>query len=247
MDYSSDSNATESKVTPQIEVLNNPSEKNSLEVKLPSDATGTVTLTINNTEYSFDIANGVANVIVPNLTDGNYPCTIAYSGDEKYSSVSINESLKINNTSNNPMDNTTGTNTTNTTEGNASDTNTTEPTPEKLSTKLISSNVVTVYNGSKYLVIALKDQNGKAISGVKVTVRFSNGKVLTATTDRSGLAKVSTNGLVPVKVYSATITFAGDANYLKSTSKVTVKVIKATPKLTAVAKAYKLRAAKSTM
>lgn len=49
---------------------------------------------------------------------------------------------------------------------------------------------------------------------------------------------------MPVKVYSATITFAGDANYLKSTSKVTVKVIKATPKLTAVAKAYKLRAAK---
>ena len=97
--------------------------------------------------------------------------------------------------------------------------------------------VINVYNGGKYLVAILKDINDKVISGVKLTVLL-NGKSLTQTTDANGKIKVSTDGLAPNK-YSATITFAGNTKYIKSSKSVSVTVKKATPKLTAKAKTFK--------
>ena len=46
--------------------------------------------------------------------------------------------------------------------------------------------------------------------------------------------------MVP-KTYTATITFAGNSNYAKSTKSVKVTVKKATPKLTAKAKTFKVK------
>ena len=103
-------------------------------------------------------------------------------------------------------------------------------------TTLICSAVTTVYNGGKYLVATLKDINGKPVVGVLVSINLNGVKYLT--TDKNGQVKLSTNGLAP-KTYTATITFAGNANYAKSTKSVKVTVKKATPKLTAGAKTFK--------
>lgn len=105
-------------------------------------------------------------------------------------------------------------------------------------TTVTASGVTTVYNGGKYIVVTLKDVNGKAISGVKVSVVL-NGKTYAPTTNSKGQVKVSTNGLAPVKTYTAKITFNGNSKYDKATKSVKVSVKKATPKLTAKAKTFK--------
>ena len=109
---------------------------------------------------------------------------------------------------------------------------------DKLSTSIISSAVTTVYNGGKYLVIMLEDVDGHVIDDVNLTVVL-NGNTYTRTTDANGQVKVSTDGLAPVKTYSATITFDGNNNYEKSDATVNVTVKKATPKLTAKTKTFK--------
>ena len=172
-------------------------------VKLPTDASGTITLDIAGKKYNFPVVNGVANIKLPDLANGNYGYVLTYSGDAKYTSFTKTGSMTINNI---------------------------------VPTTLICSAVTTVYNGGKYLVATLKDINGKPIVGVLVSINLNGVKYLT--TDKNGQVKLSTNGLAP-KAYTATITFAGNANYAKSTKSVKVTVKKATPKLTAGAKTFK--------
>ncbi len=107
------------------------------------------------------------------------------------------------------------------------------------STTITASAVSTVYNGGKYIVATLKDNQGNPLSGVKVTAVFSNGKTVSANTDKSGQAKLTTNGLAPKTSYTATIAFAGNTDYAKSNATVKVTVKKATPKLSASAKNFK--------
>ena len=104
---------------------------------------------------------------------------------------------------------------------------------------MIASAITTVYNGGKYISVTLRDEYGHALKSVNLNVKFSNGKKVTLTTDKYGKVKVSTDGLAP-KVYTASITFAGNTNYAKSTKSVKVTVKKATIKLTAGGKAFKL-------
>ena len=110
-----------------------------------------------------------------------------------------------------------------------------------ISTKITwsASKITTVYNGNKYLVATLIDSNKKPMVGVKVTIKLSNGKTQTSKTNAKGQVKLSANGLAPVKTYTATATFAGNATYKKSTTTAKVVVKKATPKLTAKAKTFK--------
>ena len=106
----------------------------------------------------------------------------------------------------------------------------------KVPSEITASDVSTVYNTDKYLIVNLKDSNGKPINGVKVTVDLNGAK--TYTTDSNGQVKVSTKGLAP-KTYTAKITFNGNTNYAKSTKDVKVTVKKATPKITAKKKTFK--------
>jgi hypothetical protein len=106
------------------------------------------------------------------------------------------------------------------------------------SSKISASDVSAVYNVNKDLIVTLKDGNNNVISGVKVTIKLSNGKTVTPTTDNKGQVKLSISGLAP-KAYSAAITFAGNANYAKSSASAKVTVKKATPKLTVKAKTFK--------
>ena len=71
---------------PQINVpsLDSPSADGTVAVTLPADATGTVTLSVNGIDYPFAVSNGVANVKLPELPNGDYQYTLSYSGDGKY-------------------------------------------------------------------------------------------------------------------------------------------------------------------
>lgn len=64
-------------------------------VSLPSDATGTVTLTINGADYKSDMENGVARIRLPDLDDGVYPYRISYSGDSQYSPFKSNGTFNV--------------------------------------------------------------------------------------------------------------------------------------------------------
>lgn len=108
---------------------------------------------------------------------------------------------------------------------------------ETIKTTIIASEVTTVYNCGKYLVVSLKDQNGNILTGVSFTVEI-NGKNNVIKTNELGQAKLSTNNLAP-KTYTAKITFNGTEKYLNATKSVKVVVKKATPKLTAKAKTFK--------
>ena len=109
-------------------------------------------------------------------------------------------------------------------------------TIKKMSSKITSSSVTTVYNGGKYLYVTLKDADGNPIANAKITVNIKGEK--TIKTDKNGKAKLTTNAYAP-KTYTAKITFNGNTNYAKSTKSVKVTVKKATPKLTAKAKKFK--------
>ena len=55
-----------------------------INVVLPKDATGTVTVEIGGKNYTANVTEGVANVIIPGLGVGDYNITTTYSGDAKY-------------------------------------------------------------------------------------------------------------------------------------------------------------------
>lgn len=104
-------------------------------------------------------------------------------------------------------------------------------TVKKTAVQIAASPVTATYNAAKNLVITLKDANGRIIAGQRVTVKV--GTITKAlTTNGKGQVSVDVSSLVP-NSYTATITFAGDGNYLASTKKVKVVVNKAKTKLTA--------------
>ena len=103
-------------------------------------------------------------------------------------------------------------------------------------TKLISSDVTTIYKNKKYLVVTLKDDNNNVIKGANISINLKGIKQLH--TDENGQAKLPIVSLIP-KDYTAIITFKGNNNYEKSTAKAQITVKKATPKIIAGKKTYK--------
>ena len=106
----------------------------------------------------------------------------------------------------------------------------------KSKTQLTASSVTATYNVAKKLIVTLKDSNG-VLANKKVTVKV--GKISkTLKTNSKGQVSVDISSLAP-KAYTASIKFAGDANYSASSKSIKVTVKKATPKLTAKAKSFK--------
>ena len=153
-------------VIPQLDEI---SSDGSIPVTLPSDATGTVILTVNGVDYNFDVSNGVANVKLPELANGDYPYTITYSGDSKYSSFTNTGSLKVNKTTVNPVEN---------------ETNTTIVD----NSKIIASNKKVTYGTGKYYKIKVYGKDGQFVNGVKVVITV-NGKTFKNLTTKEGVAK----------------------------------------------------------
>jgi predicted outer membrane repeat protein len=110
-------------------------------------------------------------------------------------------------------------------------------TVNRLSTSLSASKVTVTYATTKKIVVILKDAHG-TVAGRKITVKLKN-VIYKATTDANGKAYVAVPKNLAVGNYNAAVAFAGDGNYVKSSTTVKVTVKKATPKLTAKAKTFK--------
>ena len=73
-----------------------------IEVTVPSDATGNVTVTIDGKAYEANVSGGKAVVVVPDLKAGNHTVDVTYNGDDKYSPSSASTVLEV---SKAPIDN----------------------------------------------------------------------------------------------------------------------------------------------
>ncbi len=111
-------------------------------------------------------------------------------------------------------------------------------TVNKVTTTITSKAVTAIYNNNKYLLITLKDAKGNALRGVYVTVTLSSAKKYK--TDKNGQIKINVGKLLP-KNYTAKIGYAGDIYYKASSTTAKVVVKKASPKLTAKAKIFKVK------
>lgn len=105
---------------------------------------------------------------------------------------------------------------------------------------LTSSKVTTTYGTSKNIVITLMDSKGNILVGRQVTVTLNNKKYYTVIPE-DGKAIVSVPSSLVPKTYAATITYDGETNILGKTIQISVVVNKATPKLTASKKTFKLK------
>ena len=113
----------------------------------------------------------------------------------------------------------------------------------KAETAIKATAVTTTYGTSKNIVITLTDANGNVIADKQVTVVL-NGVSKTLTTNAKGQATYAIGTKLAVKKYDATVTFAGDDGYVKSTGTAKVTVNKAKPILTAKKKTFKVKKAK---
>ena len=73
-------------------------ENEVIKVVLPKDATGKVSTTVNGKEYSANVNNGAANIIVSGLNHGNYETEVIYYGDSHYNSVKNKTSFIVDKT-----------------------------------------------------------------------------------------------------------------------------------------------------
>ena len=88
-------------------------------------------------------------------------------------------------------------------------------------TLLETSNLTTVYQDGKYLVVTLKDINGNNISNANVTFRLNN-ETFVRTTNSSGQASLYVD-LLP-KQYNARIIFEGNDKYYNSYADATITI-----------------------
>ena len=109
-----------------------------------------------------------------------------------------------------------------------------------LSSVLSSSKVTTTYGTSKNILVTLKDSAGNFLVGRTVNVILNN-KNYHAVVQGDGKAVIAIPSNLAAKTYTATVTYAGETQILASSIKVNVVVNKATPKLTAAKKTFKVK------
>ena len=91
-------------ITPEITIPSDIEfgDNATIDVKLPDDATGNVTLTVDGeVADTVPVANGTASVKLPALDAGNHTAEIAYSGDDKYKPASKTTTITVNKDSTN--------------------------------------------------------------------------------------------------------------------------------------------------
>ena len=74
----------------------NEGEDATIIVVLPKDATGNVTLVMNNKPYFAKVIDGMAKVVVPSVSAGTHDFIVNYSGDDKYDKSTVNGTIKVN-------------------------------------------------------------------------------------------------------------------------------------------------------
>ena len=109
---------------------------------------------------------------------------------------------------------------------------------KRIDTIMSATGVSKVYGGAESSTITLMDVNGNPISNMDVTVNVG-GKVSVLKTNAKGQAFIAI-GLAP-KTYVARVTFEGFGNYNAASATANIIVKKATPKLTASKKTFKIK------
>ena len=125
----------------------------------------------------------------------------------------------------------------------ASEKNTIFTVKAKVATAITASALTTTYATSKNIIVTLKDSNGNALTGKDVSIVLNGATKIVKTNDK-GQATLAIGTALAPKTYPVTLSFAGDANYVKSTGTVKVTVNKAKPVLTAKKKTFKVKKAK---
>ncbi len=110
----------------------------------------------------------------------------------------------------------------------------------RIASVLTASGVTTTYGTSKKIVMTLKDTRGNILAGSIITVKLNN-KVYPAVISSEGDAEITVPASLGAKTYYAEITYAGEDNIDGITKTVKVVVKKATPKLTAAKKTFKVK------
>ena len=110
----------------------------------------------------------------------------------------------------------------------------------RIASVLTVSGVTTTYGTSKKMVMTLKDTRGNILAGSIITVKLNN-KVYPAFVSSEGDAEITVPASLGAKTYYAEIIYAGEDNIDGITKTVKVVVKKATPKLTAAKKTFKVK------
>ena len=81
------------KVVPDIRVIDQ--GNGTVVVVVPGDATGNVTITVDNKTFEAPVVNGTAIVTLDNVTPGTQDITVFYSGDDNYLNSTVNSTVNI--------------------------------------------------------------------------------------------------------------------------------------------------------
>ena len=136
-------------------------------IKFPSDAKGSVILSTNKANYTFEVKDGKAIVKIPDLANGNFQYSLIYTGDGNYSSKTIvNATFRIDNPTVKPA----------------------EKQENKVS--LVLKKVKVKKSAKKLVIQATLKINGKPVKGKMVKFKF-NGKTYKAKTNKKGVAKIT--------------------------------------------------------
>ena len=73
-----------------------PDNGGEISIKLPENATGSVTVTIDGNEIVVPIVNGTASIPLDDLSLGDHDVSVVYSGDDTYKPASVNADLTVN-------------------------------------------------------------------------------------------------------------------------------------------------------
>ena len=177
-------------------------------IKLPENATGNITVTIDGKITSVvNLTNGSATITIPELSAGKHDVVISYSGDGNYAAFSQNSTVTVKEQA--------------------------KPTPApatvkkaKQATKIVAKNKkFKAKTKVKKYTITLKTKAGKAVKKVQVTIKIGK-KTFKAKTNNKGKATFKIKKLTKKGKYTATIKFKGNANYKAATKKVKITIKK---------------------
>ena len=182
-------------------------------VVLPDDATGSVTITVNGKDYVVDVKYGVANIAISDLAKGNYNVSVKYSGDNKYLP---------------------GENTTQFSVAKVSDYNVTVDIVDIIEGENATVTVVVPDDGTGEVIITIdgKEYKGSVDNGVaKVVIpdlKEGTYKVVTFYTGDNKYDSMIVNGTITVnKNTKTTLTMDDVVKYFKGAQNLTAKLVDA--------------------
>ncbi len=95
---------SQKQITPEVDPFAPSADENktsestpTFTINMPSDATGTLTVTIGDKTYTKELKDGSASITVDDIPAGDYTATISYSGDAKYAPITktVNGTVKV--------------------------------------------------------------------------------------------------------------------------------------------------------